>query len=255
MKSSDAKSKFVTRQRQFQKSRNPEKDYAKKLKSIAKQIGILVNGFAPEGQVSNLDMLVKALTDYADMITPWARTVAARMLYDIAKLDEGMWFKLGEEIGRDLRKEIEFTRTGTMMTEALNEQVNLIRSLPIEAAQRVHQLTMEAISDGTRAKEIAAEILRTGHVTASRATLIARTEVGRTAAELTKARAATAGSEYFIWRTAGDQDVRHDHAILNGKMFKWTDPPVSDIKYNRKSLPGAIYNCRCYPEPVIPETY
>lgn len=136
------------------------------------------------------------------------------------------------------------------MQGRLAEQVALIKSLPIEAAQRVHALTIEGLENGTRAAEIAKEIRRSGEVSESRANLIARTEVSRTASALTQARAQHIGSEGYIWRTSGDSDVRHSHAQMNGRFVRWDSPPTLD---GMTGHAGEYPNCRCYPEPVIPE--
>jgi SPP1 gp7 family putative phage head morphogenesis protein len=154
-------------------------------------------------------------------------------------------------MGRQLTNEIMETPTGALFRSRLAEQVTLIKSLPLEAAQRVHELTTEALVDGRRSAELAEEIAKSGQVTASRAKLIARTEVSRTASMLVETRSRGAGSEGYIWRTAGDSDVRDSHKEMNGKYVRWdTMPTLSD---GTRTHAGQIYNCRCYPEPVIPE--
>ncbi|MCX5516222.1 phage head morphogenesis protein [Kaistia algarum] len=173
------------------------------------------------------------------------------MISDVSRRDERMWKDASKEIGRLLRAEIGQSEVGRAMRAALDRQTALITSLPTEAADRVRKLTLEGITTGRRATDIADEIMRTGEVTKSRATLIARTEVSRTATELTKARAESIGSTQFIWRTVGDSDVRPTHRVLNGKAFRWDDPPECDPGHH--ALPGAIWNCRCWAEPIIPE--
>lgn len=251
VKTADKKPNFRARQQKFQKSRKAELEYAKKLRSIAKQVGVIVNGFAPNGVVGNREQLIKALNAYATMIEPWARSVAKRMLDDIARRDEAMWGELSNEMGRSLRKEIEGAETGAMLRASLEAQVHLITSLPLEAAQRVHKLTLEGLVDSTRASEIAKEIMKSGEVTKSRANLIARTEVARTAAELTTARAVSVGIETYVWRTSGDSDVRKEHKHMNGKVFRFDDPP--EVEPGKRYGPGGIYNCRCYAEVIIPD--
>jgi SPP1 gp7 family putative phage head morphogenesis protein len=92
-----------------------------------------------------------------------------------------------------------------------------------------------------------------GDVSKSRATLIARTEVARCGSILTQARCAHVGCEAYIWRTVEDDDVRHDHAILNGKVIYWNAPPIADLRSGTRAHAGQIWNCRCYPEPIIPD--
>jgi SPP1 gp7 family putative phage head morphogenesis protein len=154
-----------------------------------------------------------------------------------------------KRIGSGIAQEIATAPTGEALRVAMAEQVRLITSLPLEAGQRVHKLAIEGLSTGRRASEVAKDILATGEVTKSRANLIARTETGRASAEFSKARAQSVGSTHFIWHTAGDRDVRPSHAKLNGQVFRWDQPPECDPGHH--ALPGAIFNCRCYPEPVL----
>ena len=106
-----------------------------------------------------------------------------------------------EQMSLALRKEIRTAPTGAAMQRLLAEQVTLIKSISLDAAKRVHELTLQGIEDGTRSNEIAKEIMRSEEVSENRAKLIARTEVSRTAATLTEVRAKSVGSDGYIWRT------------------------------------------------------
>lgn len=172
------------------------------------------------------------------------------MLEDVNRRDAQAWAEHAEEMSRALKTELRTAPTGEAMRVLMAEQVTLIKSIPLEAATRVHELTMAGIEDGSRAREISAEIQRSGDVAKSRADLIARTEVARTASTLTQARAEHIGSEGYIWRTSGDGDVRHSHAEMNGRYVRWDSPPTLD---NMTGHAGQFPNCRCYPDPVIPE--
>jgi SPP1 gp7 family putative phage head morphogenesis protein len=242
---------FRKAQARFQKSRRAEIDYARKLRSIARQVGVIVSGFAPDGVVHDQPMLVGALNRYAEMITPWAKAVASRMLYDIQRRDETMWKEMGDEIGRNLKREIENAPLGLAMKRALDDQVALITSLPREAARRVQDITMLMLSDSTRASELRDEIMRTGEVTKSRANLIARTEVARTACALTTIRAQQAGLTHYTWVSAGDSDVRSSHKHMNGKICSFANPP--EVEPGKFYHPGETFNCRCFQMPIVPE--
>jgi SPP1 gp7 family putative phage head morphogenesis protein len=104
---------------------------------------------------------------------------------------------------------------------------------------------------GKRADEVAAELARSGEVTEGRATLIARTEIAKANSALTQARAEYVGASHYIWRTAEDGDVRESHAAMNGKIFRFDDPPYVEGEGNHG--PGEFPNCRCFAEPIIPE--
>lgn len=46
----------------------------------------------------------------------------------------------------------------------------------------------------------------------------------------------------YIWRAQDDGKVRPEHAVNNGKIFSWDDPPST-------GNPGEAYGCRCWAEP------
>ena len=226
-----------------------EAEYLRALRKLSREVEKIVKQMAPDGVVRDSEELQQALRRYAEQIRPWATAVANKMVTRIAGKDENAWAQLGNTMGRALRKEIQNAPTGDFLRAFLQEQVHLITSLPMDAAERVHKLTTQGISEGTRMNEIAREILRTGEVTESRAKLIARTEIARTAAGLTMARAQYIGSTHYIWRTSRDGDVRDSHKKMEGTVVPWSTPPL--LSDGTRTHAGMIYNCRCYPEPII----
>ncbi len=198
--------------------------------------------------------LTQVLGAYADALLPWAHTVVRRMLGDVNASNLHMWRKLSDRMSRQMHSDIINAPIGEVMRGLLHEQVKLIRSLPIEAGERVHELTLRGLENSSRFKEYAEEIARTGEVTTSRATLIARTETARTASTLTQVRAQSAGATHYYWRTADDNDVRPGHKAMAGKICEWAKPPA--VNENGRIMhhhPGMIWNCRCYAEPLIDE--
>lgn len=216
---------------------------------------MIVKGFSRNGKlpIANKDALLKALDDYSRMLAPWARSVAEYMVADVARRNAKAWKEQGEEMSRALRAEITQAPIGAVYQQLMAEQVNLITSLPTKAAERINKLATESMITGERAESsIQEEIMRTGKVSENRARMIARTEVSRAATTLTQARATYAGSDGYIWRTVGDHDVRHTHRKLEGKFIRWDSPPKTDeglAPYHA----GAGPNCRCFPEPVLPD--
>jgi len=229
------------------RARRAETQYASNLRRIARTVGEIVNGIG----ANSPEAITEALTRYSQAIGPWASAVARRMLKDVASREYAWWRERSAAMSRALRSEILNAPTGRVMQQRLDEQVDLITSLPRDAGQRVHKLAMEGRVTGRRAEDIAKEIMASGEVTESRAKLIARTEVSRTATELTRARMLHIGAETYIWRTAGDTDVRPGHKRLNGTVQRWDSPPECDPGY--KAHPGGIFNCRCIPVPILPE--
>jgi SPP1 gp7 family putative phage head morphogenesis protein len=234
----------------FLAGRKAETQYAIQLRRVAKHVGDIISGMAPEGVVTDLVALIAMLNRYSAILQPWAESVAKRMVADVGQRDALAWIKHGRLIGRSLKQEIDQAPTGAAMRKTMEEQAAKITSIPLDAAERLYKLTGEAITGGTRAKEIAAEIMRSGEVSKSRAMMLARTSVSTTATALTKARAQYIGSEGYIWRTSKDGDVRPSHKRMEGKFVRWDDPPTLD---GWTGHCGEFANCRCGPEPVLPE--
>lgn len=211
---------------------------------------MIIKGMAPDGLVKDPEGLAATLLNYAKLIEPWAMAVAEYMIADVWRRDRVMWKKIGKEMSTELRRELEHAPTGLMLKILQEEQVTLIKSIPLQAAERVHALTQEAMLSSTRAATIAKDILETENVTQARATLIARTETSRVASNLVQARAQYVGSEGYIWRTADDGDVRPSHAEMDGKYVRWSHPPKLD---NLTGHAGCLPNCRCFADPVFPD--
>lgn len=235
---------------QFKLSKNAHGPYAKQLRSVATQVGKIVRKFVTSTGVTDPHKLIDALQRYAEILTPWAQRVAESLLSDVNIRDTKSWERYSSNIGLGIKKEIRNAPVGNVMRDLMQQQVTLIKSLPIQAAERVHHTVITGLAKGQRADVVAAEILRTGLVTKSRAMLIARTETSRAATSLTRARAEYIGSEQYIWRSSGDSDVRPLHRKLNGKVFYWHDPPIAD-ESGIRAAPGSIWNCRCYAEPIL----
>lgn len=238
----------------FAQSRRAEKQFAVRLRQIAKSVGHIVEGFIKrEGPIEMYTAgIVRALGRYADLIPDWARATVARMHAEVDRRDWQAWKQYSREMGVALEHELRTADTGTVLRRLMSEQVDLITSLPREAGQRVHKLAMEGLTESRRSSEVVAEILRTGKVTESRATLIARTETARTSTMLTMARALAVGSEGYVWRTSRDGNVRRTHRAQAGKFIAWNAPPQTD-KNLEPYHAGAGPNCRCWPEPRIPD--
>ena len=207
-----------------------------------------------DGSNDSVLEIMDRLDQYSEIIDGWAETVATNMVTAANRSDERSWRARSQAISKELDNVISNTPVGHVMQSIIAEQVKYIKSLPIEAADRVydiHNRAIETIVKGGRSTELVDEIMRSGEVAESRARLIARTEVGRATCALTQARALSVGSEGYIWRTADDGDVRHSHDLMNGKFVRWDSPPTLD---GMTGHAGTLPNCRCYPEVVFPHS-
>ena len=250
---SDRRRETPAQRSKFARVRGAQVEYERKLRRVARTVGAVVRGLGEGDPVGSASAIREALLRYSAVVSQWARRAAATMLSEVQRRDSDAWASLAKTMSRELNREIQSAPTGEVMRSLMEEQVALITSLPTEAAQRVHELALKSMETGARADEIATEIMRSGEVTASRAASIARTETARASSVLVQARSEHVGSIGYIWRTSRDGDVRPDHKRLEGQFILWSEPPIADLRSGTRAHAGCIWECRCWPEPVVPE--
>lgn len=240
-----------------------EQRYESDLKQISNEVDRIVKKFPfRAGEEINLDdanELIEKLQTYSEKIYDWATNTANKMLIQVDKQSKKEWETHSQRMSLALKNELLKTNTGKALKQYLDDNVELITSLPLEAAQRVHDIVYGNIYTGKkRAETIAKEIYRTGQVTQSRARLIARTEVSRTATGLTKVRAESVDIGWFRWNSIHDIRTRKAHSQMNNVLCRWNEPPNPEKLFPDKKvkpygnyLPGATYNCRCSGNPLI----
>jgi SPP1 gp7 family putative phage head morphogenesis protein len=133
------------------------------------------------------------------------------------------------------------------------ENVELIESIATRLHGDVRDLVRDVTRTGARVESVTRRIAERYDVSAARANLIARDQVLKANADLTRARAQEAGIERYRWSTSKDERVRGKpggrwpkglHHSLDGKIFAWTDPPIANLNGER-SHPGRDFGCRC----------
>ncbi len=184
------------------------------------------------------------------MVTPIAvqNMRTWRMAAKKATRNPYLYRLLMREINQGLKSDIEIQ---------IEENANLIKTLPTDVAKKVTKDISDMALKGMRASEIAKVIReQTDKHSRASAKLIARTEVSKTTTALTKARCDNLDLHWYVWRTMEDGDrVRKSHRIMEGVLVNWNEPPSPEVLAGEKSVgnyhAGNIWNCRCYPEPLI----
>lgn len=184
------------------------------------------------------------------MVTPIAvqNMRTWRMAAKKATKNPSLYRMLMSEINQGLKSDIEIQ---------IEENASLIKTLPTDVAKKVTNDISDMALKGMRASEIAKVIReQTDKHSRASAKLIARTEVSKTTTALTKARCDNLDLHWYVWRTMEDGDrVRKSHRIMEGVLVNWNEPPSPEALAGEKSVgnyhAGNIWNCRCYPEPLI----
>lgn len=254
---------MTTLKGKFKPSTRAEKDFYRQLKKVAQVSGHIVeHHVAPDG-VTILDNkeLQAELERYSKKIGPWATRQSAKLLEQVQKSNKRAYQNKSKAIGVALEFGVADKNVVDAAMVLLNEQVGLIKSIPLEAGLRAQKIALEAVLHGTRAipnqdtiSELQEQMGMSTEVATTRALLISRTETARANATINQSRALSVGSHQYRWHNSGDEAVRHSHKFyrgrrLQGMIFSWDDPPTLDD--GMRGHPGTFPNCRCFAEPVF----
>lgn len=245
----------------FKPSANAEREFYSQLRKVAEASGHIVDQYAHGTTISDEQAMMKALRDYADRLEPWARRQALKMLEQVQNSNRRAYTSKSKAMGAALNLGVAEQNVGQTALALLNEQVALIKSIPLEAGLRAQKIAYDAFFQGTRAEanadsiaELAEQMGLSTEVARSRALLIARTETARANAAINQSRAVAVGSNQYRWHNSGDGAVREAHKTYKGKrlqgmIFSWDDPPTLDD--GSRGHPGSFPNCRCFAEAMF----
>ena len=160
------------------------------------------------------------------------------------------------QLFRLLQNEMQGT-VGVRVRELVSTNARLITSIPDTLAEHATARILKQSQEGLRASVIAADLRRQiPELAKSRVQLIARTEVSKSSTALTQARAEGLNLEWATWNTSEDARVRLSHRKMDTVLFRWSGLPSPERLVGEKNppapyAPGCIWNCRCYPAPLL----
>ena len=219
-------------------------------------MGAIVTG-SYDGSQASADTVAGHLIEYSQIIDEWAAKVALNMAIQVEGEEWQQWRSVSQRVSEGLRDIVGNTPVGLVTQDIVYRQIQLMKSLPLEAADRVKDIqdrAIHAVITGERPDQLYEMIMRSGDVAASRAQLIARTEIGRATGALTQARALSVGSEGYWWRIEG-AGTRPSHRKMKDKFVYWHSPPTliePGQKHGMTGHAGCLPNCQCWPDVQIP---
>jgi len=210
--------------------------------------------------------IIDALRRYARSPTFKSETqrVALSMVTHLFSDGHKTWRQAARSGGRgqlvytSLRRELQDPVVGTVYRNLVDRNAELICTVPDYVAQILTRRMAKAYEEGTRTDDMVDEILKQApQLTRNHARLIARTEISKASTALTEARCEESGVQWYVWRTSEDERVRSSHRRMEGVIVSWSNPPDPEaLAHEPRSRGGPyhagnIYNCRCYPEPLL----
>lgn len=163
-------------------------------------------------------------------------------------------------IERGWKKSAEILEVQPKLTEASQEELadeynrNLklyVKAFSLDSIATLRQAVDENAMAGYRFDKLTEVIRHRYGVTANKAKFLARQETGLFMAKYRKKRFGEAGVRRYRWSTANDERVRDSHKHLNGRVFSYDDPPITDRSTGAKNNPGEDFNCRCLDIPLL----
>ena len=161
-------------------------------------------------------------------------------------------------VDKDIDKSLKSIGISVEMTQAMQEAIRLrylenqvrnIKSWAPEQVQRLRTMIQRASLSGYNRESLQRTIMDEYGVSEGKARFLARQETSLFMSELRRERYLDAGYEYYRWRCTMDERSRPMHKALDGRVFMFGDPPITDERGNRNE-PGEDFNCRCVAIPL-----
>ena len=155
---------------------------------------------------------------------------------------------------KDLGVEVDVSgEIGDGLTKGYQENLSkYVTDFASTEVQRLRKVVQAHVLDGVRPNTLAKIIEKEFGVSKRKASFLADQETSLFLSKLRETQARSVGSRRYVWATAGDSAVRHDHARLEGQVFFWDLPPITNLATGARNNPGEDYGCRCRARAIMP---
>ncbi len=167
----------------------------------------------------------------------------------ILKMEKGFNKAYGEAIGKE---ELSDRAKRNLDADYANNMALWIKKWSSDTIKELRGAVEENAAAGYRFDHLVDRIQGRYDVSKTKAAFLARQETALLVSKHREQRFGEVGITSYIWRTAGDAEVREAHKHLNGREFEFANPPIVDAATGRRANPGEDYNCRCEAEAVLP---
>lgn len=133
-----------------------------------------------------------------------------------------------------------------------NQNIN-IKNWQSETIEKMRERIQSKVLEGFNMKDIIEIIMSEQEVSKTKAKFLARQETSIFLSKLRKERSLEVGVRKYKWSTSHDKRVRDDHGHLDGKIFEYGKPPVTNKKTGAHNEPGEDFGCRCVAIPIFEE--
>lgn len=117
----------------------------------------------------------------------------------------------------------------------------------LELREKVEANTMR----GQRSGNLVKMIKETYGASQAKAKFLARQETSLLMSKMRETRYKDLGIERYKWQGMMDERERPDHKVLNGQIFTWSQPPITNRQTGARNNPGEDFGCRCLAIPIL----
>lgn len=152
-----------------------------------------------------------------------------------------------------IQSTLQAPRMRAIVEAAAEASVGLITRIPQRYLGDVQAQVMNAITTGSGLDKLVPYLTRRYKGDARHAHLVALDQIRKVSESVNAARVQSLGVEEYVWVATGGEryprKLHHQH--LNGKTFRYDDPPIIDSRTGERGIPGQAINCRCRARPVL----
>lgn len=114
----------------------------------------------------------------------------------------------------------------------------------------LRQKAEDIVLSGTRAKDFTKIIEERFAVSTKKAKFLAKQEISLLTSKYKQVKYESVGVSKYKWSISNVR-TRPDHRALNGKIFSFDDPPISNTSTGARNNPGEDFGCNCQAIPII----
>ncbi len=153
----------------------------------------------------------------------------------------------------EITSTLQTPRMRAVVEAATQASVGLIVRIPERFLGAVQTQVMTAITTGEGLSELVPYLTKKYKGDVRHAHLTALDQIRKVSESVNATRLQSLGVEEYVWiATGGERYPRKlHHEKLNGRTFRYDDPPVIDERTGERGKPGDAINCRCRARPVV----
>ena len=143
-------------------------------------------------------------------------------------------------------------RLQTVIMASTQEAAQLIKRIPEQYLSDVQGHVMRAITTGSGQADLVPFFTKRYEGDVKWARHVSMDQQRKAYANINQVRLQAMGVQSYIWvHTGGGRYPRKDHIEMNGKEYRYDDPPIIQKATGARGKPGDAIFCRCVAKPVF----